>query len=278
MGMSQVQLLPRTLLIKTNISSMQLSTKEVFPGLETQLSEGRYRRVDNALQSLFTRTIQYTVDGLPFVITGDIPAMWLRDSTWQVKPLFNSQHPDVIEFLTNLSKAQVKYFLIDPYANAFNPAPNGNCWRKDFENQSPWVFERKYELDSWASVLYLARKIFEIYGVSNHLDQNFNKGLELMLKLAKTEQSHDRESYIFKRDNCPGTDFLSHDGRGAPVGYTGMIFSAFRPSDDACKYGYLVPSNLFFCNELRNLPTVVAHSAAGTIADEIEQGVAKFAI
>jgi meiotically up-regulated gene 157 (Mug157) protein len=84
--------------------------------------------------------------------------MWLRDSTWQVKPLLNSHNPDVVELLMNLSKSQVKLFLIDPYANAFNPEPNGNCWHRDFADQSPWVFERKFELDSWASVLYLARR------------------------------------------------------------------------------------------------------------------------
>jgi meiotically up-regulated gene 157 (Mug157) protein len=257
---------------------MKLSTKEVFPGLEGQLSSARFKRVDDALYSLFNRTTQYTEDGLPFVITGDIPAMWLRDSTWQVKPLLVSQHPDVIEFLINLSKAQIKYFLIDPYANAFNPAPNGNCWRRDFVDQSPWVFERKYELDSWASILYLARKIFEVYGATEHLNQDFRKALDLMLELAKTEQNHNPESYIFKRDNCPVTDFLSHDGRGAPVGYTGMIFSAFRPSDDACKYGYLVPSNLFFANELRNLPSPVFTSAAQSIAEQIQHGIEKFAL
>ena len=251
---------------------------DVFPGLEHQVSKNRYKRVDSALTSLFTRTIQYTDDGLPFVITGDIPAMWLRDSTWQVKPLLKSQHPDVVQFLINLSRAQVKYFLIDPYANAFNPAPNGNCWRKDFADQSPWVFERKYELDSWASILYLARKIYETYGVNDHFNLDYRKALDLMLELAKAEQNHNPESYIFKRDNCPVTDFLSHDGRGAPVGYTGMIFSAFRPSDDACKYGYLVPSNLFFANELLNLPSPVFTSAAQSIAEQIQHGIEEFAL
>jgi meiotically up-regulated gene 157 (Mug157) protein len=257
---------------------MDLSSMDVFPGLEHQVSKNRYKRVDSALTSLFTRTIQYTDDGLPFVITGDIPAMWLRDSTWQVKPLLKSQHPDVVQFLINLSRAQVKYFLIDPYANAFNPAPNGNCWRKDFADQSPWVFERKYELDSWASILYLARKIYETYGVNDHFNLDYRKALDLMLELAKAEQNHNPESYIFKRDNCPVTDFLSHDGRGAPVGYTGMIFSAFRPSDDACKYGYLVPSNLFFANELLNLPSPVFTSAAQSIAEQIQHGIEEFAL
>ena len=136
-------------------------------------------------------------DGLPFVITGDIPAMWLRDSTWQVKPLLSSKNSEVIELLINLSKSQVKLFLYDPYANAFNPSPNGNCWHKDFDNQSPWVFERKFELDSWASILYLSREIIEKYGRTDHITVDYKKAVNLMLELAKKEQSHDPESYVF---------------------------------------------------------------------------------
>jgi hypothetical protein len=257
---------------------MNLSATDLFPGLIAQLPQERVARIEHALRGLFTKTLQYTADGLPFVITGDIPAMWLRDSTWQVKPLLRSEHPEVIEFLVSLSRAQVKYFLIDPYANAFNPAPNGNCWHKDFHDQSPWVFERKYELDSWASVLYLARKIHEVYGISDHLDEKYLQALHLMLELSKVEQRHDRDSYIFKREGNPENDYLSHDGRGAPVGYTGMIYSAFRPSDDACVYGYLVPSNIFFSSELQKLPEGVASEAARELATQIQEGVEKFAV
>ena len=212
-------------------------------------------------------------DGLPFIITGDIPAMWLRDSTWQVKPLLRSADTRVVDLLINLSKTQVKLFLIDPYANAFNPKPNGNCWRRDFPDQSPWVFERKYELDSWASILYLARKIREVFNRSDHLDQNFELALEMILKLARIEQSHDRQSYIFKRTDAPIYDSLSHDGLGAPVAHTGMIYSAFRPSDDACTYGYLIPSNLF-----KNELTKLGRPDASLLAAEIEAGVEKYAL
>ena len=218
------------------------------------------------------------MDGLPFIITGDIPAMWLRDSTWQVKPLLQSQHPEVIELLVNLSKSQVQLFLIDPYANAFNSEPSGAGWHKDFPDQSPWVFERKFELDSWASILYLARKINENYGVSDHLDFKFQQAVDVMLELAKREQKHDPESYILKRSNQVPHDSLSHEGRGAPVGPTGMVYSAFRPSDDACVYGYLVPSNLFLMNELKNLIIDSRRSEAKNLAAEIEQGVRDFAI
>ena len=204
--------------------------------------------------------------------------MWLRDSTWQVAPLLNSNHSEVIQLLVELSKTQVELFLIDPYANAFNPAPNGQCWHKDFPNQSPWVFERKFELDSWASVLYLARMITEKYGRTDHIDSSFKKALSVMLELAKREQHHDPESYIFKRNNEVPHDSLSHDGRGAPTAYTGMVYSAFRPSDDACMYGYLVPSNLFFLNELEQLPQNLQSTESIDLSAEIRSGIQEHAI
>jgi len=257
---------------------VDLETRDLFPGLEDQILPERFNRVDRSVQTLFKKTLKSMSDGLPFIITGDIPAMWLRDSTWQVKPLLRSRHPKVIDLLINLSRSQVKLFLKDPYANAFNSEPSGACWHKDFPEQSPWVFERKFELDSWASILYLARKTSEMYGRTEHLDGNFDQALELMIELAKREQRHDRESYVFWRVGSPPHDSLSHHGRGAPIGFTGMIYSAFRPSDDACKYGYLIPSNLFFMNELKKLSVAGFEMKAAELASEIEEGINKFGV
>lgn len=257
---------------------MNCPTEAAFPGLSQLLKYERFTRVDRALQGLFQKTLRTMKDGLPFVITGDIPAMWLRDSTWQVRPLLHSHNSQVIDLLTQLSKAQIKLFLIDPYANAFNPEPNGFCWHKDFPEQSPWVFERKFELDSWASILYLARKIFEIYGVTEHLNTEFRTAFETMLALARKEQRHDPSTYIFRRENGVPHDSLSHGGQGAPTSYTGMVYSAFRPSDDSCKYGYLIPANLFFANELRLLPLGDLRAAGSLLVQEITSGVNTFGI
>ena len=257
---------------------MDITAKEIFPGLDSQLPDSRFKRVSNAIDSLLHKSLTRRQNGSPFIITGDIPAMWLRDSTWQVAPLLYSRHPDVIKLLIELSKTQVELFLIDPYANAFNPEPNGACWHKDFPNQSPWVFERKFELDSWASVLYLARMIVEKYNRFDHIDSSFEEALTTMLNLAKREQRHDPDSYVFKRDNGVLHDSLSHEGYGAPVAYTGMVYSAFRPSDDACVYGYLVPSNLFFLNELERLPEKLKSPASLRLATEIQEGLESFAV
>ena len=257
---------------------MNLTAREVFPGLASQVPDSRFKRVSIAIDSLFNKSLTRRENGSPFIITGDIPAMWLRDSTWQVAPLLNSNHSEVIQLLVELSKTQVELFLLDPYANAFNPAPNGECWHKDFPDQSPWVFERKFELDSWASVLYLARMIIEKYGRTDHINASFKEALRVMLELAKREQHHDPESYIFKRNNEVPHDSLSHNGRGAPTAYTGMVYSAFRPSDDACVYGYLVPSNLFFLNELELLPENLRSPESNDLSTDIRKGIQEFAI
>ena len=257
---------------------MNLTAREVFPGLEDLVSESRFNRVSKSLTSLFQKSLTRLENGRPFIITGDIPAMWLRDSTWQVAPLLNSNHPEVVNLLIELSKTQVELFLIDPYANAFNPSPSGECWHKDFLDQSPWVFERKFELDSWSSVLYLARMIIEKYDQWDHIDEKFNDASEVMLNLAQREQRHDPETYVFKRDNGVSHDSLSPEGRGAPTAYTGMIYSAFRPSDDACVYGYLVPSNFFFLNELENLSQRLKTPKSESLAHDIRSGIEKYAV
>lgn len=253
---------------------MSFTLDTVFPGLRSALPQHRAIRVEAILNRFFSKTLSTTKDGDPFVITGDIPAMWLRDSTWQVRPFFRSPNKELGELLSHLSQTQVKLFLIDPYANAFNPEPNGQCWEKDFPDQSPWVFERKFELDSWASILHLARRVEEVWAISGHKDHNFKTAINAMVTLARKEQRHQPESYRFVRDNGVPHDSLSHHGIGAPVGYTGMIWSAFRPSDDACVYGYHVPSNLFFANELRHLDE---NTEIRSLADEIESGATEHA-
>jgi meiotically up-regulated gene 157 (Mug157) protein len=257
---------------------MRCDTEKVFPGLRELVSNSRYERVNDAVQSFFTKSLHKMRDGFPFVITGDIPAMWLRDSTWQVKPLLRSKQADIVELLLNISKSQVKLFLKDPYANAFNSEPNGNCWHRDFVDQSPWVFERKFELDSWASVLFLARKVHEYFGRIDHLDDDFQEAVALMLRLAKIEQNHNRNAYVFKRENGIPHDSLSHEGKGAPIGYSGMVYSGFRPSDDACVYGYLIPSNLFLMSELKKLNIPKFRDASTELANEIQQGLTNFGL
>jgi len=255
--------------------------------LESKVSAARFQLAQGAIQRLFSSTLTRAADGSIFVITGDIPAMWLRDSTWQVRPLLAASHDlEVAQLIADVSKRQIEYVLTDPYANAFNPNQDGNCWHRDFPNQSPWVFERKFELDSLAAVLDLAIRLYLESGFTSHFTARFNEAVVVILDLLEREQNHDPMTYRFKREGVRDFDFLSHDGYGAPVAYTGMVWSGFRPSDDACKYGYLIPANAHMAKvleQLAELPNVVLPDQANKeralkISHEIKSGIEKFGI
>ena len=255
--------------------------------LESKVSEARFKLAQGAIQRLFSETLSRSGDGSVFVITGDIPAMWLRDSTWQIRPLLASANdPEVAQLIADVSKRQIEYVLIDPYANAFNPTPDGSCWHQDFPDQSPWVFERKFELDSLAAVLDLALRLYLETGYSDHFTERFKDAVVVILNLLEREQNHEPSAYRFKRDGARDYDFLSHDGYGSPVVYTGMVWSGFRPSDDACKFGYLIPANAHMANVLAQLaelpdevfPDEASKERALKISNEIKAGIEKYGL
>ncbi len=201
----------------------------------------------------YTNTLHTTVkemeDGTVHVITGDIPAMWLRDSTAQMRPyiFWAKENNQMKEMIAGVVRRQFHYICIDEYANAFNELPNGACWEKDDPEQNPWVWERKFEIDSLCYPVQLAYLLWKNTGCVSQFDQNFFNGIEKIFKVFRTEQFHEENSpYRFHRKSPLFQDTLSRDGKGALVkSGTGLIWSGFRPSDDACTYGYLIPSNMF---------------------------------
>jgi meiotically up-regulated gene 157 (Mug157) protein len=229
-----------------------------------------------AIATLFDSAFTYTwraamrplPDGGTYVATGDIPAMWLRDSTAQVRPyLLAAQDPAVAAALTGVLRNQVRYVLTDPYANAFKAEPdpavtNGN---DDLPVPGPLVWERKYEVDSLAAVLQLGYGLWRATGRLDHVDGPFLQACRAILDLWAREQDHDLLSpYTFQRIGGPhNRDTLARGGRGGPVAPNGMTWTAFRPSDDRCEYGYLVPGNAMAAVALRGLAEMT--SAAGAL-------------
>ncbi len=201
----------------------------------------------------YTNTLNTTVkrmeNNMTHVITGDIPAMWLRDSAAQLRPyiFLAKENEEIRELIAGLVRRQFMCITIDEYANAFNEAPNGACWEKDDPNQNPWVWERKFEVDSLCYPLQLAYLLWKNTGCTTQFEGEFQEGVEKILEVFTTEQYHEEKSnYRFNRNNGYYRDTLSRDGKGALVkSGTGLIWSGFRPSDDACTYGYLIPSNMF---------------------------------
>lgn len=198
----------------------------------------------------FLNTIETTVtqleDGSYFVITGDIPAMWLRDSAAQLRPYvkYAKEDPDLQEILRSVLQKYTFYVNLDPYANAFNSEPKAGYSDHDHSNfQSKWIWERKYEVDSLCAPLYLAHQYFEATGDRSIFTEEFRMMVQTIAQTFLTEQRHDRSPYWFVREHCPKSDTLPF-AKGRPVNTTGMTWSGFRPSDDACKFGYLIPSNM----------------------------------
>lgn len=253
--------------------------------LEPQLRA--YPELWNHFRKCFLNTIETTVqqsDGDTFVITGDIPAMWLRDSTAQVLHYLRfADHSEVADMVEGLLQRQADCILQDPYANSFNREEiSGSPHNRDLPRVSGWVWERKYEIDSLCYPLWLAEKFYKKTGRTAFLNEKFADAIRAILTVFRTEQNHSTSPYYFIRTDCPPSDTLTCEGRGEPVAVTGMTWSGFRPSDDACKYGYLVPSNLFAVRALKSAEKLAslagwqdlaAQSAA--LGAEIAEGVRK---
>ncbi|MCH9274738.1 glycoside hydrolase family 125 protein [Bifidobacterium amazonense] len=237
-----------------------------------------------------TTTVNRHDDGTTFLLTGDIPAMWLRDSTAQLRPYLPiaAGDDDLAAMIEGLVRQQFRFITIDPYANAFNETPSGASWDKDDRSDfsSPWLWERKYEVDSLCYPIQLAWLLYANTGRTSQFDDEFVAGVRRILDVFETERDHTDSPYFFERDCDLPTESLENNGKGSPVAVTGMTWSGFRPSDDACTYHYLVPSNMFaavvmgyleriFGGDVLDDPTIVARAA--DLRRSITDGIARHA-
>ena len=235
---------------------------------------------DPVLRRLFTNCLPNTLDttvepgdfeGKPdtAVITGDIAAMWLRDSSAQVWPYlrFARQDPPLRRLLEGVIRRQTRCLLIDPYANAFMAdlsAPPLPWSRGDKTEMKPGVAERKYELDSLCYPLRLAHGYWKATGDTSPFDERWRAAMRRVLETMRVQQRKDGEGpYRFQREAGNPTDSLVN-GLGSPARPVGLIASCFRPSDDACVLPFFIPANLFAVTSLRGL----AQMARSVLRDE----------
>ncbi len=226
-----------------------------------------------------------------FVITGDITAMWLRDSGAQVWPYlrFAAKDKELAKLIRGVVRRQLRCLLIDPYANAFTQHPDSmsRWWTNDMTEMRPGVFERKYELDSPLYPIRLAHGYWKATGDASIFDGLWTDAMKIVLKTLREQQRKDGTSpYTFRRRTPAMHDTQSNHGMGHPAKPCGLIVSVFRPSDDATIFPYLIPSNFMAVSCLNKaaevLSTVNKNAVlAGefkALADEVDAALKQHAI
>lgn len=243
----------------------------------------------NCYKSTWETTVQRLKNGETFIITGDIPAMWLRDSAAQVNHYIELAKCDeeIYEMIKGLIARYAKYVNIDPYANAFNKSANNHGHKSDITFRSPWVWERKYEVDSLCSVIALPYKLYKTTGRTDFFTDELKKSFETIANLFIKEQRHNELSdYSFYRETTREVDNMPNGGKGNPVSFTGMTWCAFRPSDDSCKYNYLIPSEMYAVVTMKYLCEIARNvyaceelaQKAKMIATQIDNGIKTYGI
>lgn len=232
----------------------------MFEQLKKQIKNTfKNKELDSIFSNCFLNTIDTTLsidNGDYFVITGDIPAMWLRDSAMQVMHyLYFVKNKEVKDLIKGVINKQFRLIAIDPYANAF--MHDENCkseWegkiQTDFLPKIVW--ERKYELDSLCYPFFLCSKFYEFTKDLSVFNKDFIKAFDTMIETIDKERNHSKKSaYYFIRP--PQEDV----GRNTnPEEEKGLVWSGFRPSDDACEYHYHIPDNMFLVSVLSKLSQI----------------------
>ena len=248
-------------------------------------------------RNCFPNTLDTTVhfredkDGNPdtFVYTGDIHAMWLRDSGAQVWPYvqFAAQDEHLRRMIAGVINRQFLSITIDPYANAFNDGPTGGHWMTDGTDMNPNDHERKWEIDSQCYPIRLAHEYWKVTGDTSVFGDKWIDGMKAILATLREQQRKEGHgSYKFTRVTDRQLDTKCCNGMGNPVKPCGLIASSFRPSDDATTFEFLVPSNFFAVTSLRKAAEIletVNHDIlmAGecrALADEVETALKENAV
>ncbi|WP_300598247.1 glycoside hydrolase family 125 protein [Niabella sp.] len=249
---------------------------------------------NNCFPNTLDTTVFYTEkDGKPdtYVITGDIDAMWLRDSSAQVYPYlaFTKKDQALHRLIEGVIRKQTHFILKDPYANAFyNDDSKVSEWKEtDITDMKPGIHERKWEIDSLCYPIRLAYRFWKETGDTAPFDASWKEGIALTLKTFKEQQRKNGAGpYKFERKTSWATDGIPMGGYGYPVKPVGLICSMFRPSDDATIFAYLVPSNLFAVVSLRQAAEMVNKisgdaalaSELAQLATEVDAALKKYAV
>lgn len=266
------------------------------------------RLFENAFPNTLDTTVRWHVDNTPphkhglrswekgawtgpqsFIVTGDINAEWLRDSTNQLQqyqPLAKKDK-EIFKLIQGAINTQAEYVIGSPYCNAFQPPAPSNL-SPTFQDQADvvhpeyeasFVFECKYELDSLAHFLSLSNQFHNHTGSTAFINARWLQALDTVLTVLD-EQSQPtfdartgvfyKNAYTFQRRTDIGTETLALSGVGNPLASgTGLVRSAFRPSDDATILGFLIPSNAMMSVELQRTAAILNKAGKKNIATQL---------
>ena len=280
------------------------------------------RLFENAFPNTLDTTVRWHVDGTQkkakakhylgrgddgawegpqsFIVTGDINAEWLRDSTNQLAQYqaLASKDKKIETLILGAINTQAEYVIESPYCNAFQPPPpsqipptsNGQHDNVHPVYEQTQVFECKFELDSLAHFLALGNQFHANTKSTAFLTKRWYVALETLLVVLdeqsrstfnETTGSFVRNEYTFQRVTTVSSETLGLDGVGNPLNSgTGLIRSAFRPSDDASILGFFIPANAMMAVELKRTAEVVGSAGKAELrkillarASSIEKGV-----
>jgi meiotically up-regulated gene 157 (Mug157) protein len=278
------------------ISKRKFTSKKIEEVISKTKSQIKDPEIAWMFENCFPNTLDTTVefqkiDGKPdtFVITGDIHAMWLRDSTAQVWPYlpFIKEDADLYQLILGVINRQGKCINIDPYANAFNKEATGSEWSSDLTDMKPELHERKWEIDSLCYPVRLAYHLWKQTGDDTFYTPGYEKALQLILSTFKQQQRKTENGpYHFQRKTEKSTDTLPKGGFGNPVKPVGLICSSFRPSDDATIFPFLIPSNYFAVASLKQMAEMFSKIKKDqksadeclSLASEVEKALKEYAV
>ena len=283
----------------------------VSPVIDSAIAALVPRFLDVNMATLFANTLPNALDTTillhnssagaedTFLVTGDIPAMWLRDSTNQVWPYlrYAPQDPALRSLLRGLIRRQVYNVLHAPYANAFQlnastPGEHASDVVFPADLKSNLVFEAKWESDSLSNVLRLASAYYNATADASPFDTDFVAAVRLILATFRQQQlGSDAEdaaggaAYSFQRDTPEPSDSLEH-GRGPPAASgTGLIKCGFRGSDDALLLPFNIAENAFAASALTSASALLSAlgldadaASAASLSQEVRAGIAAYGV
>ncbi|MDD3275652.1 MAG: glycoside hydrolase family 125 protein, partial [Kiritimatiellales bacterium] len=272
------------------------TSKTVEAAIQTVSAQMKDRELAQLFENCLPNTLDTTVffseaaDGTPdtYVITGDIDAMWLRDSAaqvWPCLPLARNDAP-LRAMLAGVVRRQAQCVLLDPYANAFYRDPVLGYWKTDLTEMRPGVHERKWEIDSLAYFIRLSHAYWAATGDTSPFDDTWQRAVRTVFSVIRVEQNvgedPSRSPYSFQRRT--GSRFSSE---ACPLKSRdcGLVRCSFRPSDDMVKFPFLVPANAMLAVALRDLATLLdtlslddLAETARTIDGEISVALETYAV